>query len=97
MKKTKIYQTEDASFTPTKMIEKQDDEIIIYSSPFCIHCTRLKNRLEEEGLLHKVKIIEDSDMIPSEIKRKGFPYTVKNKKEFLGYPHSFETYKQTFF
>ena len=27
MKKTKIYQTEDASFTPTKMIEKQDDEL----------------------------------------------------------------------
>jgi len=91
-----LYQSED-SFTPTKIINKKDDEIIIYSSPFCIYCTRLKNKLEEEGLLHKVKIIEDNDMIPFEIKKEGFPYTVKNKIKFLGYPQSFENYKKTFF
>lgn len=74
-------------------------DIVIYSSPFCGYCKRLKSKLEEHQLLKKVLIIEDDLMIPDDIKRKGLPLTVSKttNETYLGFPSDFDMYKKRFF
>lgn len=86
-----------SQITDKKEITFDKDSVIIYSNPFCYHCIRLKNMLEEKNLLKNVIIIEDDSIIPSYVKSKGYPFTKKGNDEYLGYPQSIDKYIERFF
>lgn len=76
---------------------KSNGDVIVYSSPFCPYCIKLKEELRKHNLLDNVIIVEDESMFPNYVK--SLPYTVHTKtdEKFLGFPQNFEVYKKKFF
>ena len=75
----------------------KNSEILVYSSPFCPYCIKLKNELEKHDLLDKVIIIEDETMFPDYVK--SLPYTIdtNTNKKMIGFPNDFDNYNNMFF
>jgi len=98
-KSSYLIETKETEQEPTIPSLPPQKDIVIYSSPFCVYCKRLKTKLEEHYLLDKVLIIEDDSMIPNDIKRKGLPLTLSKttNETFLGFPSDFDIYKKRFF
>lgn len=68
------------------------DDIVIYSSPDCFFCNKLKQMLYNNNLNNEVTIIEDKNKIPKEID--AFPYIISkyNNVEFAGCPNTIEEF-----
>lgn len=70
------------------------DDIVIYSSPDCFFCSKLKKMLYDNNLLSEVTIIEDRSQIPKEID--AYPYILSkmNNVEFAGCPTTIENFME---
>jgi glutaredoxin len=82
---------------PTKNVSKdtlRDLDIKILMSQRCGYCKRLKNMLEQNGVLHKVTIMYDNDPAVPQVfgayKINGVPFifSAKTKKTISGAPSS---------
>ena len=104
----KKYAIEYSSKPKLQNVTQQDEKknsspkndikpVIIYSSPFCGFCTKLKKELKNNNLLDKVTIIEDESMFPEYVK--SMPYTIQTdtNKKYIGFPSNFNNYKNMFF
>lgn len=67
-------------------------DIIIYSSPNCPYCVKLKKMLQDEGMMEHVSLIEDMSKMKNLEQIQGFPYLMSNKtsKNMTGCPHSMD-------
>ena len=68
----------------------KDLDIIIYSSPNCPYCMKLKKMLHDEGMMDYVSFIEDMSKMENLEKIQGFPYLMskKNSKDMTGCPNN---------
>jgi len=70
----------------------KDLDIIIYSSPNCPYCMKLKKMLYDEGMMDYVSFIEDISKMENLEKIQGFPYLMskKNSKDMTGCPNNID-------
>lgn len=68
----------------------KDLDIIIYSSPNCPYCMKLKKMLQDEGMMEHVSFIEDMSKMQNLEQIQGFPYLMsrKSSKNMTGCPHN---------
>ena len=68
-------------------------QIVLYSSPFCHFCVKLKNKLKEENLTSEVTIIEDKSYFPSHVKYLPHTESKITNESIIGCPDDFNAYK----
>lgn len=92
-KKNKYSRAALSKQEPSLVDKIKDLDIVIYSSPLCFYCIRLKQMLSDgTNLLQYMNVIEDQKNFPKDISGLPFIVSKKTKKTIEGAPNTIEDF-----